>query len=294
MHASLRNFFQDHISSKNFAEPSEDDSALLLDAFKLPPEEAIKLFESKGYKITWSWNDMLREAHAKAFTIAKCMKFDILRDIRNEVEKAIKEGTTLKTFQDNLVPVLQTKGWWGKRLPADVPRDDNQPMRNGNKPVQLGSAWRLETIFRTNIQTSYMAGRYKALKDTAGARPYWQYIAILDKATRPAHAAMHGRIYRHDDPIWNKWYPPAGYNCRCRIRSLSEYEIEKMGLIDKIRDTHLDGMPNEKPDVGWDYNPGEAGAKHLEELARHKQTTLEALLPKSVVLVKPEAKTDIS
>lgn len=283
MHESLWKFFlkrRRHVF--NFAEPSRDDAKLLLDAINVPPEEAIKLFEAKGYALTWSWRDMLRDAHTKAFTVAKVMKMDILKDIHDEVQKALKDGTTLKTFQENLEPILKTKGWWGKVLDKNVPADAGVSVPDEGKKVQLGSPWRLETIFRTNIQTSYMAGRYKEMKDVAAMRPYWQYLAILDQVTRPAHAAMNGLIYRHDDPFWNTFYPPNGFNCRCRVRSLNTTEIEKWGLKDKVRDSTLEGLPKDrngntvKPDEGWDYNPGEAGAKYLEALVEQRQAELNA------------------
>jgi hypothetical protein len=40
-------------------------------ALTLPPEQAVKYFQAKGYKITWDWHEMWQEAHAKAFTVAK-------------------------------------------------------------------------------------------------------------------------------------------------------------------------------------------------------------------------------
>jgi SPP1 gp7 family putative phage head morphogenesis protein len=255
------------------------EGGILFDAFRLAPEDAIKLFESKGYKLTWSWKDLQKDAHAKAFTVAKVMKADILTDIRNEVEKALRAGTTLAEFQRNLEPILKKKGWWGKVPDFQVPTDPGAPQHIAGKWAQLGSPWRLETIFRTNLQTGYMTGRYRGLKATAATRPFWQYLAVMDKSTRPAHAALHGRIFRADDPIWGKIYPPNGFNCRCRVRSLSESELARYGLKDKVEKTSggavLDatGSPIQI-DEGWDYNPGEAGLKELQKLESEKRARL--------------------
>ncbi|RAP72216.1 phage head morphogenesis, SPP1 gp7 family domain protein [Candidatus Erwinia dacicola] len=60
----------------------------------------------------------------------------------------------------------------------------------------------------------------------AKERPYWQYNAIMDGRTRPAHAALHGRIFRWDDPIWNVLFPPNGYNCRCFVRALTQAQVD--------------------------------------------------------------------
>ena len=49
-------------------------------AFKLEPADAIAYFRQKGYAFSWRWQDVWQEAHAKAFTVAKAMKIDILHD----------------------------------------------------------------------------------------------------------------------------------------------------------------------------------------------------------------------
>ena len=56
---------------------------------KLPPKKAIEYLRSKGYEITWDWEELWQDAQAKAFTVAKVTRLDILQDIRNAVETAI-------------------------------------------------------------------------------------------------------------------------------------------------------------------------------------------------------------
>ena len=68
----------------------------------LPPEEAIKWFGKKGYKVAFDWRDVWKEEHRNAFTVAKAMGQDILVDIRTELDKALAEGTTLAEFRKNL------------------------------------------------------------------------------------------------------------------------------------------------------------------------------------------------
>jgi SPP1 gp7 family putative phage head morphogenesis protein len=179
-------------------------------AFFLAPEDAIAFFRSKGFAFSWAWHDVWQEAHAKAFTVAKAMKLDILQDIRNELDNALSKGMTLKTFQENLIPLLQAKGWWGKT----------------DEGAQLGSAHRLETIFRTNVQSAYSAGRYKQQAENADDRPYWQYVAVMDSRTRPEHWELNGKVFRFDDVFWETHYPPNGFRCRCRVRALTGKQIK--------------------------------------------------------------------
>ncbi|STE62655.1 putative head morphogenesis protein of bacteriophage [Escherichia coli] len=53
----------------------------------LPPKRAINYLKSKGYQITWDWEEMWQEAHARAFTVAKVTRLDILEDIRGHCSR---------------------------------------------------------------------------------------------------------------------------------------------------------------------------------------------------------------
>lgn len=245
-------------------------------ACKLPPEKAVQYFRQKGYTFSWNWQDTLEGAHARAFTVAKALRLDILQDIRSAVDRSLAEGRTFEQFQRELMPVLKSKGWWGKALVGDG--------AGGAQVVQLGSPYRLKTIYQTNLQTSYMAGRWKALMENVAERPYFMYVAVLDSRTRPLHRALHGKVFRYDDPFWLYFWPPNGWFCRCRVRALSAAEVESMGLTvessegrlsfaDKVinqatgevrqvavlETTDAAGNPiTVSPDVGWSYNPGKA------------------------------------
>lgn len=256
----------------------------------LPPEKAIKFLKNKGYEFSWDWEDVWQSAHQKAFTVAKVMKQDILSDIREAVESAMENGLTLEQFKKELKPKLKDKGWWGivsgkpEGVRAELLKrnliDKADLIRGGDEviTVQLGSPWRLKTIYRTNIQTSYMAGRYKEQFENVENRPYWQYVAVMDKKTRLAHSMLNGRIFRFDDPFWDSFYPPNGWGCRCRVRALSEDNVkerkfgvdssdgqlsEELRLVSKktgeLRPVtvYTDPLTEHKisPDVGWSYNP---------------------------------------
>lgn len=259
-------------------------------AFGLPPEEAVKWFQQKGYNITWSWQDQWQEAHARAFTVAGVTKLEILDDIRNGLQDALKNGKTAEQFANELTPLLQRKGWWGRD--AQVNKETGEITGKG-----LSSA-RLNLIYQQNLQTAFMAGRYQAMKAAVATHPFWQYVAVMDGRTRPAHAALHGRVFRHDDPVWNSIYPPNGFRCRCRVRPMTQRALEREDLqvtdstpytrekVVPISPRHPErgtarvvefktpDMPQAfAPDPGFSYNPGRAGFqpeldKYSPEVAR--------------------------
>lgn len=190
--------------------------------FGMEPKSAVAYLKSKGYVITWNWQEMLDQAHDQSFTVAKAMRLDLLSDIRGALETALQEGQTLKQFIADIQPVLESQGWWGQQVIVDS--------EGVGELVQLGSPRRLKTIYQTNLQSAYMAGRKAEMEQTTETHPYWMYVAILDGKTRPSHRALHGQVFRHDDPIWSAIFPPNGFNCRCRVVALSEAAVKRRGL----------------------------------------------------------------
>jgi SPP1 gp7 family putative phage head morphogenesis protein len=220
--------------------------------FGMEPAQAINYLKRKGYAITWDWHEVEAATHARAFTVAKAARLDILQDIRNALVENFRAGKTERDFQRELTPILQAKGWWGKQILVDAKGDAEK--------VQLGSPRRLKTIYQTNAQSAYMAGRYAEALRAVKTHPYWMYIAINDRRTRPSHRALHGKVYRWDDPIWQYILPPNGYNCRCRFIALSEREVKRRGL--KIESS--EGMVSVKPvDAGFSKRTGEVSTTNV-------------------------------
>lgn len=91
-------------------------------------------------------------------------------------------------------------------------------------------------------------------------RPYWMYNAVLDSRTRPSHRALHGKVFRADDPIWDKIYPPNGWNCRCTVIPLDQEDLNELNIkpeeLNPVKRKKL--LSNFIIDKGWDYNPGKA------------------------------------
>lgn len=266
--------------------------SVLLGAFGLEPAQALAFLRQKGYATSWNWYDTRREAHARAFTVAKVMRLDILQDIRQMLDNAIegelttdsngdqvKRALTFEQFKKRLKPMLQKKGWWGEKEMVN-------PKTGEVETVQLGSTRRLRTIYQTNVQTAYMAGRYQQEMEVAAARPFRQYLSVVDGATTDRCRSLHLTVYPVDDQIWDTLFPPNHWNCRSRTRTMSQKQLDRKGLnvyrtkpddfrekttrlgprdsgvdvtVRGVRVQTADGQPiTYWPDAGWDYNPGKA------------------------------------
>jgi SPP1 gp7 family putative phage head morphogenesis protein len=146
------------------------------------------------------------EAKIRAFGISGIAKGDELTTVFNSLQAAIDKGISYGDFKKECADIFARRGWTGKR------------------------EWRVQNIFRTNIQTAYNSGRYQTQKDNADAFPYLQYNAVNDRRTRPTHRALDGKVFPINHPFWDTWYPPNGYRCRCSTLSLTEGQIKRMGM----------------------------------------------------------------
>lgn len=192
----------------------------------------------------------------------------MLKSIHRQMERALKGSMGEAEFVRNMEINLKTFGWWGVS--------------------NIGNPQGLRTIFRTNMTTATAHRRYRQQVSNVNSRPYWAYRAIQDKHTRPAHAAMDGRVYRANDPIWLSHYPPNGFNCRCYVSALTADDIEEQGLtlhdsdgdliriiqeagvnkrtgesikVEGVRYDWTDGKGRTHiitPGPGWSYNPGQS------------------------------------
>lgn len=191
--------------------------------FNNPPADAIEFLKSKGFKIGWDWHQTLDDAHSRAFTVAKVAKLDVLQDIRKSLITALEQGQSFEKWQTEITPVLQEKGWWGKKNVIN-PEGKEQL-------VQLGSPRRLRTIYDTNMKSAFSAGRYKAMLESIETRPYWEYRHVTMVNYRVDHKAWNGRILRADDPFWSIAYPPSKFGCNCRVIARSAREVEGKEIL---------------------------------------------------------------
>ena len=264
--------------------------------FNLEPEQAVGFFADKGLKPSFDWRDMVGQEHDTAFTVAKMMDNDLLETTQGLLKQSIKNGDSFRQFKEGLIPKLVEKGWWGRAEMLD-------PLTGLVSEVQLGSVSRLDTIFRTNLQSAYSTGKWETIERNAKTAPYLMYVAVDDGRTRPEHSQFDGLVLRWDNPFWKTHYPPNGWNCRCGVIQLSELEVKEMGLKvatnpppikqskwvnPRTGKTHtiLDGT-----DPGWNHNPGVERVKALKQVYEEKINALPAELKKAAT--KGAGQTDV-
>lgn len=200
-------------------------------AIGMEPTEAIEFLRQKkmlaGKVFTKELHD---SALAKATTIARLSSLEMTKDIYQSMETAMREGKGFNQWKKDLLSEFERKGWvFGKDKSVSRGIDGNL-LADPKTGEYFGTPRRLNTIYRVNMQSAYSAARYQRMRDNVDNRPYWQYSAVGDERTRPAHLALSGKIYRYDDPFWATFYPPNGFNCRCSVIALSDLDLKRRGM----------------------------------------------------------------
>lgn len=185
-----------------------DDITWAITREKMTFQEAVDYFRERVPVNAETFYQIAEEYRGLAFTVSGYSAVQVLKRFYEELLAALEEGRTLTEFQANMEDFLETEGY------------------EGMNPFQA------DNIFRTNIQTAYNVGHYEQMTspEVMKLRPYWQYDAVEDQHTRPSHLAMDGRVFPADHKVWNIWYPPNGFRCRCTVRSLSERQVKARGL----------------------------------------------------------------
>lgn len=229
-------------------------------SFKLPFQEQINFFRQKLNLPTEHFDDILKAGHDRAFVVAGATKADLLNDLRQAVDKSIAEGKSIQWFRAQFKDIVKKHGWEGWT----------------GSDTEAGRDWRTRVIYRTNVMSSYAAGRYAQMTDPEllKRRPYWQYVHNDTVAhPRKLHKAWGDKpvVLRFDDPWWQAHFPPNGWGCRCRVTAVRPDKFKGDSAPDDGTWAKKDrwGNIHEVPagiDYGWDYAPGATVADVIRQV----------------------------
>lgn len=219
------------------------------------PTAVYEYLKSKKPEAHFDYDEIVHDAHKKAFTVANMMNLDLLKDTQASLAKAFKEGVGFDEWKNSVKPMLAKKGWLGNIKVKD-------PKTGEEKEIYVGNR-RLRNIFNTNMRTAYAKARYESQMESLGE--YFRYTAVLDSRTREAHRKLHGKTLPKTDKFWDTNYPPNGWGCRCKVQVLTEAECIARGIVPLADGSFLPQVAEK--DFG--YNPGKVDK--TDEILKDKQ-----------------------
>lgn len=166
-----------------------------------------------------------RQFESQAITILQGVSSDVETALRGTLNDLISSGAHVKEGVQVLSAKFKTLGLAGT------------------------SDYRLASIFRTQTSMASNAGHFIADQDPAIQEILWgyKYVTVGDDRVRPEHAALDGTTLPKDDPFWQLYWPPNGWQCRCQVISI--FETREMKLPGQ-----LDGAVP-LPDSDFRFNP---------------------------------------
>lgn len=250
-------------------------------AFGRPFDEQVAAFRIRLGNLlpTAAWDDVWQEGHDTGFMVAGAMKADLLADLGAAVEKSMTQGTTLEEFRRDFRKIVEAHGWHGWT----------------GEGTKKGEAWRTRVIYKTNMSTSYAAGRFAQLK--AAGFKFWIYHHGNAREPRIEHLGWDGLVLPADHPFWASHYPPNGWGCTCYVSGArSEASARRRAGKDVTLPKEWDAISAKTGapvgiDKGWAYAPGRSVADQVNA-AMAKLPKLPAPIGAAMVASVPPAAFD--
>lgn len=174
-------------------------------------QRAVEFLQTRMDFEQHEYDQLAEDAQAVAFAVAKVQTIAGTRAVRDAIIHDVQTGGTLREFRDRVRKVAEA---------SDL------------------SDRETEALYRTHVGRAYAAGQI-AVYDSSAVRsavPYLLYSATHDSRVRPNHLALEHlglngtAVYRADDPIWNLYYPPWDWLCRCQAFPLSVRDAAARGV----------------------------------------------------------------
>lgn len=179
-----------------FAEPTTEEIE------NLPYAEAVEYLKKRDVLKKIDYDRLSNRLKFRAFTASRISDGALLKRINGELIKNIEAGNGLKDFLGMTKTDVLSK-------------------------VGLGNTggWYWETVYRTNVQTAYNAGRMMGYEQD---KPLALELFVIDDArtTDICRQYAGGFVRPYDDPFWKTHIPPFHFNCRTTVRAIyDESEI---------------------------------------------------------------------
>jgi SPP1 gp7 family putative phage head morphogenesis protein len=107
----------------------------------------------------------------------------------------------------------------------------------------------LRAEYQTAVATGQTAAKWAQFQRNKDVLPFLTYVTQQDEKVREAHRVLEGVTKRVDDPYWDTFYPPNGWNCRCDI-------IQTAGP--ETTDNFLEPNEEQVPPI-FRHNPAKTG-----------------------------------
>lgn len=208
-----------------------DDEFTVGTSFNIPFEEAVDFLKSKISMTKDEWNELERKLQFRAFTVAALNDADMIEAVRGRLAYAVEKGETVWQSWHDIKAMTED---WGERFSPNY--------------------W--ETVYRTNVQSAYNAGRLMQYQNNEPKA--WELLFIEDGRTsnvcRGLSGIVGGKTLSSKHSFWDTYgFPPYHFNCRTTFRAVydDETEVETPRVNPPMKEIRR----HFKPQTGFGGNP---------------------------------------
>ncbi|MFC7459786.1 phage minor head protein [Hydrogenophaga defluvii] len=252
---------------------------------QLAPADAVAYLQRRNrLAVTYGWQDMWQDEHARQFTVSRLTNADLLAALQDKITRSVQGDLSRTDFNRDARQMLAEAGWWGKK--EVIEPATGEILQTKFDPN------RLKLIFDVNTRQAHAAGRWESFQRSKATHPFLRYITKRDERVRAAHRNWDNVTLPVDDPFWSTHYPPNGWRCRCRVVAVSQRDYDRGtvpggGAMNKDRpdlmwkrwENRRTGQVETVPtgiDPGFGYNAGLAAERELQTVVRDKVVALPA------------------
>lgn len=145
---------------------------------------------------------------------------------------ASEEVELLRKMKGNVAVFSGFKNYQFLRLATDLLTDAAGNLKSftafRNDILALNAQYNVNFLsaeYNHAVASGQSARKWQQAVADKGTLPLLQYLTAGDGRVRPPHDALDLIIKPVDDPFWDKYLPPNGWNCRCTTRQLPEGPI---------------------------------------------------------------------
>ncbi len=198
----------------------------------IPFSEAVGFLKSKVPMTKTEWLSLEKKMRFRAFTMAKLGEVKVIETVKKQLVKVMEGGEGFAGSFDTIKAIAKA-----------------------SDATLTPFYW--ETVFRTNVQSAYVAGKlmqYQKFPPTA-----YQLLVIEDVRTSDICRHLltqsgYGVVLPVEHPFWKKYgFPPYHMNCRTGICAVYKSQIGKDG--NNVENRSMKSFRKFKVQEGFGGNP---------------------------------------
>ena len=176
------------------------DPALLSATTKTLLEAVYDGYGNDFVSVDWNTPDheMLTRLSQNVFSFSAAKNYQELRTITDALKDEEGKLRTFPDFKEQVASINQ----------------------------KFNAVW-LQTEYDTCIATATQSARWQQFQSQKDIMPLLRYQTAGDDSVRNEHRLLDGVTKRIDDPFWQTYYPPNGWNCRCEAIQVPDDEAEE-------------------------------------------------------------------